>query len=115
MDNFGSSRDTGRVHRSRGRDAVLERGIELALSEIYEKVKFPAPGLTPLAQTPRSRPHHLSTYILTDASRPPFDDLLWLIADYVLDVPRAAASAEALDTARFCLLDTLGCGLLALT
>ena len=51
---------------------------------------------------------------LTDASRPPFDDLLDRIADYVLDVDRASGSTEALETARYCLMDTLGCGLLAL-
>ena len=56
----------------------------------------------------------MSTHDLTDASRPPFDDLLQRIADYTLDVSRAAGSKEALDTARYCLLDTLGCGLLAL-
>ena len=56
----------------------------------------------------------MSTHDLTDASRPPFDDLLQQIADYTLDVPRASGSAEAFDTARHCLLDTLGCGLLAL-
>ena len=56
----------------------------------------------------------MSTHDLTDASRPPFDDLLAQIADYTLDVARATGSAEALDTARYCLLDTLGCGLLAL-
>ena len=51
---------------------------------------------------------------LTDASRPPFDDLLQQIADYTLDTSRASRSAEAMDTARLCLLDTLGCGLMAL-
>ena len=56
----------------------------------------------------------MSTHTLTDASRPPFDDLLARIADYVLEVDRASGSAEALDTARYCLMDTLGCGLLAL-
>ncbi len=44
--------------------------------------------------------------------RPPFDPLLEQIADYVCDFN--APSAEALNTARHCLLDTLGCGLLAL-
>ncbi len=52
---------------------------------------------------------------LTDASRPPFDDLLAQIADYTLDTACASGSAEALDTARLCLMDTLGCGLLALS
>lgn len=44
--------------------------------------------------------------------RPPYDELLATLADYALssDVP----SAEALDTARWCLLDTLACGILAL-
>lgn len=56
----------------------------------------------------------MSTHDITDASRPPFDDLLARIADYVLDVDRASGSTEALDTARYCLMDTLGCGLLAL-
>ena len=56
----------------------------------------------------------MSAHDLTNASRPPFDVLLRQIADYTLDVPRAAGSTEALDTARHCLLDTLGCGLLAL-
>jgi 2-methylcitrate dehydratase len=44
--------------------------------------------------------------------RPPFDLLLQQIADYVCDFN--APSEEALDTARYGLLDTLGCGLLAL-
>src|SRR5881409_2460689 len=46
------------------------------------------------------------------ASRPPFDPLLQQIADYVCDFNQP--SEEALATARYCLLDTLGCGLLAL-
>ena len=44
--------------------------------------------------------------------RPPFDELLVQIADYVADFK--IKSAEAYDTARHCLMDTLGCGLLAL-
>lgn len=44
--------------------------------------------------------------------RPDYDQVLRDIADYVLEFP--IASAEALDTARNCLMDTLGCGLLAL-
>ncbi len=57
----------------------------------------------------------MSTHDLTDASRPPFDALLTQIADYTLDTTRASGSAETLDTARLCLMDTLGCGLLALS
>ncbi|MCO7567158.1 2-methylcitrate dehydratase [Pseudomonas sp. S 311-6] len=44
--------------------------------------------------------------------RPDYDRVLQAIADYVLDY--RVESAEALDTARNCLMDTLGCGLLAL-
>ncbi|KAA0015426.1 2-methylcitrate dehydratase [Salinicola corii] len=44
--------------------------------------------------------------------RPDYDPELQAIADYVLDY--RVGSREALDTARHCLLDTLGCGLLAL-
>jgi 2-methylcitrate dehydratase len=44
--------------------------------------------------------------------RPPFDPLLEQIADYVCKSD--PGTPEARDTARYCLLDTLGCGLLAL-
>ncbi|SHF07009.1 2-methylcitrate dehydratase [Modicisalibacter ilicicola DSM 19980] len=44
--------------------------------------------------------------------RPEYDEELQKIADYVLDY--RIKSQEALDTARNCLMDTLGCGLLAL-
>ncbi|RFC43335.1 MAG: aconitate hydratase 2 / 2-methylisocitrate dehydratase/2-methylcitrate dehydratase, partial [Verrucomicrobia bacterium] len=44
--------------------------------------------------------------------RPPPDSLLTAIADYALSAP--ITSAEALDTARWCLADTLACGILAL-
>ena len=47
-----------------------------------------------------------------NAPRPAPDSLLCEIADYVLDAP--AFSEEAYDTARLCLMDSLGCGLLAL-
>src|ERR1041384_5365635 len=53
----------------------------------------------------------MSSHIST-ANRPPFDPLLAQIADYVCDFE--ITSDEAFDTARYCLLDTLGCGLLAL-
>src|SRR5205814_5579288 len=48
----------------------------------------------------------------TSNVRPPFDSLVEQIADYVCK--RDPGTAEARDTARYCLLDTLGCGLLAL-
>ncbi len=51
---------------------------------------------------------------LTSSVRPEPDALLQQIADYVLAVDRID-SAEAIDTARLCLMDTLGCGLLALS
>src|SRR5213594_975933 len=44
--------------------------------------------------------------------RPPFDSLLVEIADYVSDA--RINSEEAYETARYCLMDTLGCALLAL-
>jgi 2-methylcitrate dehydratase len=50
----------------------------------------------------------------TNARRPEPDSLLQRIADYTLATERIT-SAEAFDTARFCLMDTLGCGLLALS
>ncbi|ALM51814.1 bifunctional 2-methylcitrate dehydratase/aconitate hydratase [Halomonas huangheensis] len=44
--------------------------------------------------------------------RPEYDEELQRIADYVLEVE--LKSDEAFDTARHCLMDSLGCGLLAL-
>ena len=49
----------------------------------------------------------------TNAARPEPDALLQQIADYTLVTDRIT-SDEAFDTARLCLMDTLGCGLLAL-
>ena len=49
---------------------------------------------------------------ISTKNRPPFDPLLCQIADYVCD--HNITSDEAFATARYCLLDTLGCGLLAL-
>src|SRR5687768_16923102 len=57
----------------------------------------------------------MSHHDLAHAARPEPDALLQQIADYTLAVDRAAGSPEALDTARLCLMDTLGCGLLALS
>lgn len=50
---------------------------------------------------------------IRDAKRPDPDGVLIDIADYVLgyDVTK---SKEAMETARYCLMDTLGCGMLAL-
>jgi 2-methylcitrate dehydratase len=50
---------------------------------------------------------------VTSAVRREPDPLLQQIADYVLDLDRIT-SDDAIDTARLCLMDTLGCGLLAL-
>lgn len=44
--------------------------------------------------------------------RPPADDVLAKIADYVAS--KALDSAEAYETARYCLMDSIGCGLMAL-
>jgi 2-methylcitrate dehydratase len=49
---------------------------------------------------------------MRDASRPAPDRLLTEIADYVLGF--SADGPEARDIARYCLMDTLGCGMLAL-
>ena len=49
----------------------------------------------------------------TNAARPEPDALLQQIADYVLATDHVT-SDEAFDTARLCLMDTLGCGLMAL-
>ena len=45
-------------------------------------------------------------------NRPPFDPLLEQIAAYVADFQ--IASPEAYETARYCLMDSLGCAMLAL-
>ena len=50
---------------------------------------------------------------IDDATRPAADALLTEIADYVIDTP--IDSDEAYDTAHWCLLDSLGCAMLALT
>ena len=56
----------------------------------------------------------MSAHDLTNAARPPADELLLQIADYTLAV-NDLTSLEAFETARLCLMDTLGCGLLALS
>lgn len=56
----------------------------------------------------------MSHHDLTSAVRPDPDALLTQIADYVLATDRIT-SEEAFNTARLCLMDTLGCGLLALS
>jgi len=55
----------------------------------------------------------MSTHDLRAAERPAFDAELRAIADYVMDYD-VSVSPEAMTTARYCLMDTLGCGLLAL-
>ena len=47
-----------------------------------------------------------------DNIKPDYDEVMGDIADYVLDYD--IKSVEAYETARFCLMDTLGCGILAL-
>ncbi|MDD2765531.1 MAG: bifunctional 2-methylcitrate dehydratase/aconitate hydratase [Opitutaceae bacterium] len=56
----------------------------------------------------------MSPHDPTNAARPAPDQLFQQIADYTLGVDRLT-SGEALETARLCLADTLGCGLLALS
>jgi 2-methylcitrate dehydratase len=56
----------------------------------------------------------MSKAAVLDASRPDFDQVIQDIADYVMtyDVTR---SDEAMETARYCWMDTIGCGLFALS
>ncbi len=49
---------------------------------------------------------------ILDTKRPDFDKLLTDIAEYAINYE--INSQEAYDTARYCLMDTVGCGLLAL-
>jgi 2-methylcitrate dehydratase len=51
---------------------------------------------------------------LSNAGRPKPDALLQQIADYVLTTDKIT-SAQAIETAQLCFMDTLGCGLLALS
>jgi 2-methylcitrate dehydratase len=51
-------------------------------------------------------------HIADNNERPEFDQVMQDIADYVLDYE--ITSAEAYETARYCLMDSLACGLLAL-
>ena len=55
----------------------------------------------------------MSHHAATSAARPNFDALLQQLTDYTLATEKIT-SDEAFDTARLCLMDTLGCGLLAL-
>lgn len=55
----------------------------------------------------------MSSHDFRDAKRPDYDSVIQDIADYVLN--HRIDSALALDTARNCLIDTLGCGLEALS
>ena len=54
----------------------------------------------------------MSAHDIRSAERPAPDELLTEIADYVLR--DASKSEEARNIARYCLMDTLGCGILAL-
>ncbi|WP_299461812.1 bifunctional 2-methylcitrate dehydratase/aconitate hydratase [uncultured Gimesia sp.] len=55
---------------------------------------------------------------VNSAARPEFDQVIQDIADYVLDLntgqPAVERSKEAMETARYCWMDTIGCGLYAL-
>src|SRR3989338_11112047 len=55
----------------------------------------------------------MSTHNFADTNiRPDFDKEITQIADYVLQ--QEIYNTEAYQTARYCLMDTLGCGMLAL-
>jgi 2-methylcitrate dehydratase len=68
-------------------------------------------SILPLALSRRSRTPRLMSASISNV-RPPPDPLLAELADYALGY--TTPSAEALDTARWCLADTLACGILAL-
>jgi len=55
----------------------------------------------------------MSQQTVYDANRPDPDQALVDIAEYILNY-NVSHSREAMETARYCLMDTLGCGLLAL-
>lgn len=55
----------------------------------------------------------MSKAAVLDARRPEFDTVVQDIADYVLDLD-ACTSDEALNTARYCWMDSIGCALHAL-
>lgn len=48
-----------------------------------------------------------------DNVKPDYDQVITDIADFVLN--KEIDSVQAYETARLCLMDTLGCGILALT
>ncbi len=55
----------------------------------------------------------MSTAATLDASRPEFDQVIQAITDYVMNYD-VTQSDEAMQTARYCWMDTIGCGLFAL-
>src|SRR5690606_22635760 len=65
-----------------------------------------------LTPNPTLTPKPMSHIGIRDARRPEPDELLQEIADYVLSF--RAEGEEARRTARYCLMDTLACGMLAL-
>jgi len=54
----------------------------------------------------------MTQHDIKSAQRPDFDEVIAAIADYVCDYE--ISGSEAYETARYCLMDTLGCGMLAL-
>jgi len=55
----------------------------------------------------------MSKAAVLDASRPDFDQVIQDITDYVMNYD-VTQSQEAMETARYCWMDTIGCGLFAL-
>lgn len=55
----------------------------------------------------------MSSHDIRAAKRPPFDTILQAMADYVMDYD-AGQSPLAMETARYCLMDSLACALIAL-
>ena len=55
----------------------------------------------------------MSAHDIRDAQRPPFDTVLQSMTDYVMDYD-VTQSPLAMETARYCLMDSLACALMAL-
>src|SRR4030095_8820056 len=70
------------------------------------------PGPRTVSSSRSGSAHNMSSHDYKSAQRPNPDELLVAIADYTKNYP--VDSAQAYETARYCLMDTLACGFQAL-
>lgn len=91
--------------------ALKSYGLQLIIPgrEIYNLLPFSID----LETTKYLKEITMSKATVLDASRPEFDQVIQDIVDYVLDYD-VTQSQQAMETARYCWMDTIGCGLLAL-